>query len=459
MSLTLRELDASADLARQLARQGLSAPAARDKAALFAQVADALRDAGTPASAPVRAFYVPGRIEVLGKHTDYAGGRSLLAVPERGFCVVAHPRTDAQLRVLNVAGADEAAFTLSPDLTPASSGWTNYPMTVARRLARNFAGPLRGAELAFLSDLPMAAGMSSSSALMVSVFLALSAINDLPARGPYRQAIDTREALAEYLGTVENGQSFGPLPGDRGVGTFGGSEDHTAMLCCEAGRLRQYRFCPVALERSVALAEPWAFVIASSGVLAEKTGSARELYNRASRLAGEAARLWRLASGGEQPHLAAAIDAAGPGAVRDAVASGAGQSDFAAEDLLRRVDHFVAESERVIPAAVDALAGGDMDGFGLLVDRSQDGAERLLGNQVLETVFLARTARELGAEAASAFGAGFGGSVWALAPREQADTLAQLWAVRYSEAFPAPAARAAFLVTRPGPAAFEVARS
>jgi len=54
---------------------------------------------------------------------------------------------------------------------------------------------------------------------------------------------------------------------------------------------------------------------------------------------------------------------------------------------------------------------GTWDKIGVLIDRSQDGAERLLGNQVPETIALARLARDLGAVAASAFGAGFGGSV------------------------------------------------
>ena len=61
-----------------------------------------------------------------------------------------------------------------------------------------------------------------------------------------------------------------------------------------------------------------------------------------------------------------------------------------------------------------------MAAFGDLVDRSQQLAERRLGNQVPETIELARSARELGARAASAFGAGFGGSVWALVSRADA---------------------------------------
>ena len=72
------------------------------------------------------------------------------------------------------------------------------------------------------------------------------------------------------------------------------------------------------------------------------------------------------------------------------------------------------ESRTIVPGAGDALRDGDLTRFGALVDRSQEAAGAWLGNQVPETACLAREARRLGAAAASAFGAGFGGSVWAL---------------------------------------------
>jgi len=73
-----------------------------------------------------------------------------------------------------------------------------------------------------------------------------------------------------------------------------------------------------------------------------------------------------------------------------------------------------------------------------------------LGNQVGETVDLARLARELGASAASAFGAGFGGSVWALVSASDADAFAEHWLRAYRAAHPEVGANASTLVTRPG---------
>ena len=431
---------------------GMSLDAARAKAELFARARATLGRAG--ASTHSLAVFVPGRVEMLGKHTDYAGGRSLLAAVERGICLLAAPRADTMMRVFDARSGEETGFAIDPALEPAIGQWSNYPRTVARRVARNFPELARGADVAFASDLPLAAGMSSSSALMVAVFLALAGLNDLDESPTYRDAIHSREELAAYLGCVENGQSFGPLSGDRGVGTFGGSEDHVAMLCCEAGALSQYAFCPVRRERTVPWPADHALVVATSGVAAEKTGGARESYNRAALATRAILHEWRAATGDAAGTIGDVL-AGGPDAtarltsiVADAVRRGA-----ADPALCERLTQLVTESEEIVPAAADALARRDLPALGALVDRSQGNAERLLGNQVPETLHLARAARELGAVAASAFGAGFGGSVWAMVRAADATRFAREWRTAYLAAFPRHAARAEVFVTRPGPAA------
>ena len=221
--------------------------------------------------------------------------------------------------------------------------------------------------------------------------------------------------LAGYLGTVENGRTFGPLAGDTGVGTFGGSEDHTAILCCRASTLSQYRFAPVLFEREVAMPAGHVFAVAFSGLLAEKTGAALATYNRASRSAARVLQIWRDTSGRRVSTLEAAVveDDGGADAIRAAIAA-SDDEEFGADLLRKRFDQFVLESRTIVPGAGDALRDGDLGRFGALVDRSQQAVEEWLGNQVPETVCLAREARRLGGAAASAFGAGFGGSVWAL---------------------------------------------
>ncbi|MFH1567411.1 MAG: galactokinase family protein, partial [Gemmatimonadota bacterium] len=410
------------------------------------------------AGAPVRSFYVPGRIEVLGKHTDYGGGSSLVTAVEHGFCLAAVPRADAVVRVWACDLDGRAEFRLDPELEVPHGHWSNYPMTAARRLARNFPEARRGLDLAFASDLPPASGMSSSSALIVASFLVIAAVNELRTTARYRRSIADELELAAYLGCVENGQSFGELTGDRGVGTFGGSEDHTAILCSQPRCLGQFAYCPARFQRRIPVPAGTALAVGVSGAVAEKTGAAQELYNRASRRLSALVELWRAHTGGGEQHIAPILER-GPDAearLRRLIATGE-QGEFTAAELEQRLDHFVGEMGVIGPAG-DALAAGDLAGFGALVDRSQRLSEELLGNQIPETAGLARLARAAGAHAASAFGAGFGGSVWALVDEARADVFLKAWGAAYGQAFPERAARADFFLTQAGPAAFVLQR-
>jgi galactokinase len=194
-------------------------------------------------------------------------------------------------------------------------------------------------------------------------------------------------------------------------------------------------------------------------VAAAKTGGARDSYNRLSLAAEAILERWRRATLRTDASLEAAVTSSGdaPQRVRE-ILSLPGADAFTSHDLINRLDHFLQESLEVIPAAASALAAGDLARFGEWVDRSQLGAERWLGNQVPETIALQRSARELGAVAASAFGAGFGGSVWALADEATGKEFAERWRARYRSAFPNRAGRARFIVTTAGPAARSVTR-
>jgi galactokinase len=122
---------------------------------------------------------------------------------------------------------------------------------------------------------------------------------------------------------------------------------------------------------------------------------------------------------------------------------------------VKRVDQFILESFELVPAAAASLASGSIHELGPLSARSQEAAERWLGNQIPETSALVRQARELGAVAASAFGAGFGGSVWALVALSEATGFAHTWAARYAAEFPAPARRSVFFTSPAGPGAHQ----
>jgi galactokinase len=448
------------DARKRLLAAGMSEQEATRKQGLLEKADAGLLRLRGVAPGEVFRWWVPGRIEFLGKHTDYAGGRSLLCVPERGICVAAAPRQDDRFRVHDAITGETLDERVSEhallEATSQPGHWSNYVRAVARRLVRNFPTPaLTGADVVLASDLPQAAGMSSSSALVVATFLALARVNNLQSRDAYRRAIQTGEQLAEYLGTIENGQSFGDLAGERGVGTFGGSEDHTAILCAKAGTLMQYAFCPVRLERTVPFPKDHVLVVATSGVAAEKTGAARDRYNNLSTTIFEILDRWQSMTGERYRTLAAAI-AASPGAADRIRQMLEGAAPGGEDERIARFEHFLLESDTLIPAAADALAQGDHAKLGTLADQSQQSAERLLGNHIPETSFLARQARELGAVAASAFGAGFGGSVWALLPERDAVAFRGRWADVYATRFPAAATQSEFFVTHAGPAAVEL---
>jgi len=442
------------DFAARLIDGGMTAGEAAAKQRLFARACAAL-DRSRAGASPTFAVFVPGRIEILGKHTDYAGGRSLLCAVERGICLVARPRPDGVVRAHDVVSGTTVSV---PAFSPGKAGshdtiapsWAVYVSTVAGRLARNFPDARRGADIALASDLPMAAGMSSSSALVTSLLVALASLNDLPSGGVWRANITSREDLAEYLGTVENGQDFRALAGDAGVGTFGGSEDHTAMLCCRAGELSQYSFCPVRHERQIRMPAGYEVVVAVSGVAAEKTGAARDAYNDASTAARQVLETWNRATGRQDTTLRAAVESGVDATARlRALLPDSG-------GLRQRFDQFVEETFVIVPTVGDLVSAGRVDLIGDPVDRSQAGAEHGLRNQVPETILLAQAARQLGATAASAFGAGFGGSVWALVARSSAEEFSARWSERYRAAFPQHADRAQFFATTPGPAAVEM---
>src|SRR4051812_26260223 len=178
----------------QLDAAGMTAEAARSRARLFARAATAL--GGRVESA----VWAPGRIEVLGKHVDYGGGSSIVAAVERGFCFTFTERADKRFNVASADSGERVGCELVPDQPPLT-GWGNYVSTVARRIARDLplGGSLTGADVTFASDLPRAAGLSSSSALVVGLFLVLEAANHFSGAQP---ALQSREQMAEYAGAV-----------------------------------------------------------------------------------------------------------------------------------------------------------------------------------------------------------------------------------------------------------------
>jgi galactokinase len=443
----------SARLTADLHGHGFTPADAASRATLVAQALGGFRR--HTSADPAWAWFVPGRIEVFGKHTDYAGGHSLVAAVPRGFAIVARPTDDRRVRVFDARWQDAVEFDID-DEARTFTGWTNYIAVVARRFAKNFPGAALGVDLAIASDLPRAAGVSSSSALVVGVATALARRGQLSERPEWRAAIATPLDLAGYLGATENGLTFKSLAGTSGVGTHGGSEDHTAILTCRPGRVSAYSYVPVRHVRDATMPADWRFVIASSGVQADKAGSAKDRYNRASLATRALLGVWNDRSGrGPAATLAAAL-ASGTDAevVFEQILERGGHDGFGADDLNTRLAHFIGEDSRVL-RALDAFDQADVRAIGTIATASQHDADVLLGNQIHETRTLAKVARDEGAFASSSFGAGFGGSVWALVRADESDAFGARWIDAYRRLCHPPGPIDAFVST-PGPGAVEI---
>ena len=441
----------------QLSQAGLSHAAAESKVGLYESVARSVEQRGH-GGGPVDFWYVPGRIEVFGKHTDYCGGRSVLCALERGFCIASRARNDASISLVNVADGSEIIFDTSRNVPNRMGHWSNYPMTVVRRLARDFPNCRRGMDFAFCSDLPAAAGLSSSSALVTGAFLAFAFVNELEGQVAYQQIFTDKPALAAYLGAIESGRAFGTFVGDDGVGTAGGSQDHTAILCSQAGCCIGAEFLTPAVTDAIPLSSDYRFVIGVSGVVAEKTGAARYLYNQTVARARLALELLNR----HLPVPAATLEQAWQELGSDihqvcGIIEKESPDTATAQALCERVQQFHTESHIIIPLALGSLKSGQMGQWAALASQSHELADKRLHNQTPQTNFLAAEAMQLGAVASSAFGAGFGGSVWALVSASAVPQFLAAWRTSYSAAFNEQAVYSGFFESRPGPAAFRFA--
>ena len=437
--------------ARHFENIGMTADEARSRAALFRELDE--RGGTVLSGKPEWYRFSPGRVEIFGKHTDYAGGHSLLAAVPRGIALVARSRADGIVRIGDIRDGQIVEVDPSAEAPPEYRGLRRYVHVVARRLFLNFPGCTLGAEIAISSDLPRASGLSSSSALVVGVATALIARARLQERDEWRRHLPTVQHLAWYLGCVENGLDYDGLPGAAGVGTHGGSEDHTAILAGRLGHASLYRFVPVTALSEVPMPAEWTFVIASSGVQADKAGSVMARYNRAADAARALHALWNQHAGVAAHSLAAALASPDALARFDRWVEEA-TGEFPPHDLRKRLQHFVNEDRRA-PLAAQAFATTDRAALGELSAASQLEAESLLGNQIPETIALANLARQTGAFAASSFGAGFGGSVWALTATHDAEAFAEEWIRAYQRRLPA-VGTVPWFVARPGPPATEI---
>jgi galactokinase len=396
------------------------------------------RDAfGVAAALVVRA---PGRLNLIGEHTDYSLLPVLPIAIDRALWIAAGPRAGSSIRARSTGHEPPAELSLeAPPEDP--RGWQRYLVAALGLLPE--APPGRGAFLLIDGDLPATGGLSSSSALVLGVLAALDAVFELRLG---REELVARAIRAE-----------------RRVGVETGGMDQTVIGFAEPGSALRIDFDPPT-RRKVALPGALRLVAAYSGSAGRKADEARELYNTAvvacriaaERLAREVGvtldspvlgRVRRMAG---DPHGLYALAKGLP--LRETSSSAARALGLDVERFVRlsaaRVPperelpvracarHVLSEAER-LEHAVLALEAGDLFGFGRLLDASQESLiEFGASSPALDAVVLAL--REAGALGARLTGAGFGGYAFGAFAGEGASKLA---ARRIARAFEVCAAR------------------
>jgi len=326
------------------------------------------------AGLPPSIVSVPGRVNLIGEHVDYHGLPVLPMAIQRRVRIAFRPRDDRRIRAVS-APYGEREFEWLKHLEPSASGdWENYIKAAAQAVGMRWS-PARGIDAAVGSDLPPAAGLSSSSAVLTGFTLAL-----LQANGVHASFEELMEVLPE-------GEYF--------VGTRGGAMDHAAVLGSRSGCALLVHFTPLSA-CPVPIPKDWAFLVAHSLTTAEKSGEVRAEYN-ARRTAGSRA-LERLGF----PSYAAAIT----GSTFDRLKTLAAERLEGAE--FRSFLHVAGEALRTTEG-VAALRNADASAFGRVLNESHDSLRDLLRVSSPALDALVEAAREAGAIGARLTGAGFGG--------------------------------------------------
>jgi len=314
----------------------------------------------------------PGRVNVIGEHTDYNEGFVLPMAIDRAVWIALRARPGREVVAVSLDFAGEKAFALD-GLRREGAGWVEYLKGTAWALAE--AGHrLAGWEGVLAGDLPIGAGLSSSAALEMAAARAFAAVSGLP-WDPVAMAKLARRAENEWVG-VGCG-IMDPLI----IGA--GREGHAVLIDCRSLEMR-----PAPLPRGTAIA------ILDTSTRRELTGSA---YNERRAQCEEAAR--RLGVKALRDVTPAALAARG-GALPDVVR--------------RRARHIVSENARTLDAA-EAMQAGDARRLGGLMNESH---LSMRDDFEISTAALDAMA-DLGQAAAGCYGArmtggGFGGCVVAL---------------------------------------------
>ena len=324
------------------------------------------------------AAFAPGRVNLIGEHTDYNDGFALPFAIAQGVTVRAFasaPARDAGIfaRAEDIGETDE--FPLSDP--PCASGWRAYVRGVVSELSR--AGyELGSARLEISGDVPQGGGLSSSAALEVALALALEKLCADGASGEPRLE---RIEMARLCARVEN----------EWVGAHTGLLDQLASLFGVEGSALRIDFRSLAIEEVPLALGAWRMAVADSG---ERHAHADSGYNE------------------RRAECRRACELLGVSSLREA---GVDDVERLPEPLRSRARHVLGENERVL-AAVAALRAGDVPTLAELMNASHASLRDLYEVSTPRVEETVSGLRDSGAAGARMIGGGFGGAVLGLFP-------------------------------------------
>jgi len=402
------------------------------------------------ADARLFAIRAPGRVNLIGEHTDYSGLPVLPVAIDRATIIVAAANAAREIEIHNADPAYPARrFRIERQIPPyAAPDWANYVKAAVQGVIDYFAARgagvarLGGATMALDSRVPPAAGVSSSAALTVASALAFMAVNALEL------------APLETAAMVARSEWY--------VGTRAGGMDQAASLLGRRDHALFIEFEPLRV-RAVKMPAEAALLVADSREVADKSGKVRAEYNRrvvecalgarilaralrfdGVRILGDVVRKlgskFDRESDREFDQVAAndlvrTLAASAPASLGADLVAAAGilevpREQLAAEllgtganrivldeqrplEVLRRARHVLGETARVIHAAA-ALEAGRLDEMGALMNASHASLADDFECSTARLDAMVACARRGGALGARLTGAGFGGSIVAL---------------------------------------------
>lgn len=346
---------------------------------------------------PKQTVFAPGRVNIIGEHTDYNDGFVMPCAINYGMAVSFTPRSDSLWRVYAIDINETDAFDIKKPIPQSEDKWKNYVRGVVKFVQAKCPEFIQGADIAMTSDVPMSSGLSSSAALEISIGKTCQVLGNLPL-SLSEIALIGQEAENKFVGA-----NCGNM--DQLTSALG-QKDHLVMIDC-----RTLDITPTPVPQGYSIA------IINSNVKHDLvTGE----YNSRRQECEKAAEFF------------------GVKALRDVspeqFIERAAELQELDELAYKRAKHVISENNRVLEA-VEALKAGDMKKLGVLMADSHDSMRDDFEITIPEIDYLVELAQvAIGKNGGARMtGGGFGGCIVCLVPNEKVDDLRKLIAENYQK--------------------------